>query len=161
MNYEQADYLQHYGVLGMKWGQRRARINAVKSSKAKAKGNTEKAAKFAAKSKRIEAKHRGRAGNKAYNRVKKTSTGKLLLQSSLLGTYGALKYNQARAKGNNRGKALVKSILWQTANSASRGVVSVAEPRLNSNKKFRQHVNLSKNVAKKSAQIVKKKVTGK
>ncbi len=27
------DKLEHYGVLGMKWGQRRARVNAMKSKK--------------------------------------------------------------------------------------------------------------------------------
>lgn len=131
MKHEEADYLQHYGVLGMKWGQRRARINAVKSSRAQAKGKTEKAAKFSDKSKRIEAKHRSRAGNKAYNRVAKTKTGKLIAQSLVMGRYGTLKYHQAKSKGDKTGKAVVKALLYQGANTATSGVMSIVEPRLN------------------------------
>lgn len=129
-HYNDTDYLCHYGVLGMKWGQRRVRINTQKAQKARRKGNTEKAKKFSSKAKKIEAKHRGRAGDKAYERVKERSTAKLFGQSMLMGTYGALKYQQAKAKGNTTGKAAVKGLLFNVGNNATSGVLAIAEPRV-------------------------------
>lgn len=129
-HYNDLGYLYHYGVLGMKWGQRRVRINTEKAAKAKRSGDTASANKFSNKAKKIEAKHRGRAGNKAYDRVKATSTGKLYLQSMALGTYGTLKYHQAKAKGNSTGKAIVKGLLGYGANQLTRGAAAIAEPRV-------------------------------
>lgn len=156
MNHEQADYLQHYGVLGMKWGQRRARINAVKSNKARAKGNTEKANKLSAKSKRIEAKHRDRAGNKAYNRVKKTKTGKLVAQSMLMGTYGTLNYHRMRAKGNKMGKSAVAGILSGVGNAHTGGLLSVVEPRVGQNNR-KALASEAKGYAKSAKKAIKKR----
>lgn len=129
-HYNDSDYLYHYGVLGMKWGQRRARINASKSANFRRSGRIEKANKYAAKSRKIEKKHRARAGDKAYNRVKSTSTGKLIGQSLLMGTYGTLKYHQAKSKGNSTGKAAVKGLLYQMGNSVAYGGLAIAEPRI-------------------------------
>lgn len=131
MNHNEAnDILMHYGVLGMKWGQRRARKFATKSAKASAKGKTEKAQKYKAKSEKIKSYHQKMGGKKTYERVAKTSTGKAIAQSMLMGTYGSLKYNEARAKGQKRGKAAVNGLLYGAANSSTGGIVSVVEPRL-------------------------------
>lgn len=130
MNHNEAnDILMHYGVLGMKWGQRRARKFAAKSAKASAKGKTKKAQKYKAKSEQIKSYHQKMGGKKTYERVAKTSTGKAIAQSILMGTYGSLKYNEARAKGQKRGKAAVNGLLYRAANASTGGIVSVVEPR--------------------------------
>lgn len=164
--YEYPDYLAHYGVLGMKWGQRRARKYAEKASKSAAKAkkgslhnvtglafensgfkglanreykkadrkeakNAQKADKYKAKSKEIESYHKSMGGEKTYNRVKSQSTAKLVGKSLVLGTYGALKYEQARSAGVTRGKAFLSGVGSGMLDSMSSGVLSVVEPRMN------------------------------
>lgn len=124
-----SDALAHYGVLGMKWGVHRARKNQQKAAKARAKGNTEAANKYAAKAKKIEQKHVARTDRKTYNRVKNTSAAKLYGESLVLGTYGALKYNQARASGVSRGKSIIDGLAMGIADDLTGGLLSIAEPR--------------------------------
>lgn len=126
----QQNELKHYGVLGMKWGVHRARKNAEKAAKYKKKGDTGKADKYAAKAKQIESKHRKLGGSKTYDRVASTSTGKLVAESMLMGTYGALNYNRARSAGASRGKAAIAGIISNMGNTATSGILSVVEPRL-------------------------------
>lgn len=127
--YEYPDYLAHYGVLGMKWGTHRASKYATKASKERRKGNTAKANKYKAKSKNIESYHKSMGGTKTYNRVKSQSTAKLVGKSLVLGTYGALNYEQARSAGVTRGKAFLYGARKGTLDYLSSGILSVVEPR--------------------------------
>ena len=47
-----------------------------------------------------------------------------------MGTYGALKYDQARSRGASRGKAAVNAILGKKLNELTDGWASVVEPRV-------------------------------
>jgi hypothetical protein len=129
--YQYPDYLAHYGVIGVKWGIHRAKRAATKSAKYKAAGNTTKADKYAAKSKKITAKHKSLAGGKTYNRIAKQSGFETVGKSLLIGTYGTLKYEQAKSAGKSTGKAIVSALGHILANNLTYGVMSVAEPRVN------------------------------
>ena len=130
MNY-QNDYLAHYGVLGMKWGQHRVRVNQEKARRAKALGNKEAYSKYSSKANRIKQKHvRLSGGEKAYNYTKNQSLGKSLVKSALLTTYGTMKYNEFRSGGNSQLKAGVKAVAYGYANNLTGGIISIAEPRL-------------------------------
>lgn len=123
-------YLEHYGVLGMKWGVRRARKNKEKAAQARARGDTERATKYSNRAKAIEQKHKNRAGSDTYNRVKNMSNAKAVGQSLVFGTYGALKYNQARSAGSGRLRSAAEAIIYQNVNIWSGGLASVVEPRV-------------------------------
>ena len=123
------NYLAHYGVLGMKWGVHRAKVNQAKAADARAKGDAEKAAKYTNKAKNIEQKHIDRTDRKTYNKVKNISTVELVGQSLVLSTYGALKYNQALASGMDFGESILTGILGYGVNTITGGIYSLAEPR--------------------------------
>ena len=153
------DELMHYGVLGMKWGQRRARKNYEKAKRAKesakewdqisrhkkSKGNVKgsdratrnaaqdraDAKKYEAKAKRIEKKHIGRAGGKkAYDYTKNQSTGKALAKSMLMGTYGTLKYNKARSQGKGRAASAVRGVGANLVSQNTGMLTEIIEPRI-------------------------------
>lgn len=170
MEYE----LQHYGVLGMKWGIRRARRKNAKATYRKRtdkafkeyektlsdieknykRGQTlskkdqdreaaaeKKYADAAAKAKADYKKARNdRSGdakiaNELYSKnskevneiVANMSTGKAVAQSYLMGSYGALKYNDAKSKGYSTGIAAVAGLGSQMADSMFYNAISTAE----------------------------------
>lgn len=129
--YNQNNELYHYGVLGMRWGVKRARRNLAKADRLRSRGMTEKANRLEARAKAKLQKHNRYSGGSAtVDYTMKQSLGKQLAKSYLFGTYGALKYNEARAKGASRGKAAVNAILYNTGNVASSGFMSIIEPRI-------------------------------
>lgn len=168
------DELRHYGVMGMKWGIRRARRNDAKQayrksensafkkyerdiaklessykrgqklseadmakelkiektyhdSVAKAKATYKQAKKDTSRDADIANRLYSRQDKKANKAIANMSTGKALTQSLLLGSYGALKYNEARGKGYSKGKAAIAGIFANTANNSTGGLLSAAK----------------------------------
>lgn len=129
--------LYHYGVLGMRWGVRRARKMEQKSETLRKRGKIDKANALKEKSKKILAKHERLSGGKeVVDRVTGMSTGKAIAQSLVMGTYGSLKYNQARTKGVDKGKAAIQGILLGNINTwTTGGIVGIVAPRVAAKRK--------------------------
>lgn len=130
-----SDYLCHYGVLGMKWGIHKAKAYAKSANRIAAKKGDDpkamaKAEKRRAKSARIEQKHRDRGGSKTYDRVANIRTAVLYGQSLMLGTYGALNYQRARANGDTVGRGLLDGFVSGVANQMTSGLLGIIEPRV-------------------------------
>jgi hypothetical protein len=139
--------LYHYGVLGMKWGVHRAKVYQAKSNRARSRGNIGDAERYQNKSNRMMEKNERLSGGKnAFERASKQSMGKTLAQAAVFGTYGATKYNQARAKHASRGKAAVQAVLYSVGNKMTGGLLGVVEPRLSNRNRA------GNTVAKQSAQ---------
>lgn len=154
-----SDELYHYGVLGMKWGVHRSKKNAQKAKNrrdsaeeweeiardAKSKGKTKQAnkykrhaendrtaaKKYEAKAAKIRTKHERRTDKATVSRVEKMSTGKAVAQSMIFGTYGALKYNQARASNLTKGKSVVYGLGGMAVSVLTSGIAPVVAPRIN------------------------------
>lgn len=126
------DELMHYGVLGMKWGTRRA---AKKGTEYSYKSHGQK--KYEKKVNEYEKKVNASKGKKSHdsnkerlrknenklelykirdkNRVeyaKTTNTGKAFVRTCLLGPIGNGTYSRYKASGNRTGAAFVKSLMW-------------------------------------------------
>lgn len=125
--------LYHYGVLGMKWGTHRVKVNAMKADKARKAGNMALAKKHQARSDYLRTKHTTRGGGKkVYDKVSKTGTGKLLLESAPFSTYGALNYNRMRAHGKSRALSGGGGVATRIASNMLGMLPSIVEPRLTS-----------------------------
>lgn len=173
-NNEYSSELYHYGVLGMKWGIRRARrqeakanykkssdkafrdyekeINSIeknykrgqnlskkdldrearaeakfRDAEAKAKRDYEKAKTDKSKDVDIANRLYSKQSKAANKRVATMDTGEAVLQSYLMGSYGALKYNEAKGRGQTTGKAALEGILYNFGNNLTYGTLSTAK----------------------------------
>lgn len=124
-NYNEQDYLMHYGVVGMKWGMRKARNNGVTYAY-KSHGQKKYENKVQTlKSKNAPAKKIKSAETKLQtfkqrdlNRQQyaaKTNVGKGVAKTLLMGPFGAGNYNRLRAAGKGRlTSALASNIVSST-----------------------------------------------
>lgn len=173
--------LKHYGVIGMKWGIRRAARKAtadVRKARRAASREADKAInkynatwfgkkrRAAAEKNLDDAMNRYAEADKKYKdaykkakeqatkdmyekkgydkatveRVAKMSAGKAVGQSILMGSYGSLKYNEAKAEGKSTGKAYVKAAIAANVNAATVGLASTIDgidTRRNNKKKMK------------------------
>lgn len=93
--------------------------SAVSNAKAKYKANKGKISKIDAEAMGVD--------KKTADRINKNSHAKTASQIYMLGSYGALKYNEARAKGDGRVKAAVKGTGEMALNTATLGGRSVQQ----------------------------------
>lgn len=132
---ESKDDIKHYGVLGMKWGIHRAKVYQRKADKARARGEIKRANSYEARAGMTKRYHQYLGGKKTYDKINKTSTGKLVAESLLMGTYGSLKYNQARVDGQTIVDSLIRGTGYNSLNNLSFHTVGTFEPRISAENK--------------------------
>ena len=113
--------LMHYGVLGMRWGVRKDRSyrGARRKAKAKFKRTGDKTAyknELAAAREKTLNRLYSKNSKKLNEKIANESMGKTLVKSYLMGSYGAAKYNKARAEGDGRLISAGKNWVKGTAN---------------------------------------------
>ena len=137
--------LKHFGILGMKWGTHRATVRSGSVKKAKqvqkaeikkASGDKKQIAKankkyqdvYNEQKKKVEAQLYKKGYDKeTVKRVSKMSTGEAVAQTLILGSYGALKYNQSMAKKKSFAESAAKGVVAAYLNMNTFGLVSAID----------------------------------
>lgn len=119
--------LTHYGVVGMRWGIRKAQVTGKpysykshgqkkydkKVDKYESKGKTNTSGYNKAKDKQMLYKLRDK---NRQDYAERTGVGRSILKTALLGPFGNGSYNRMRASGYGRvGSALVSNVILSTA----------------------------------------------
>lgn len=130
---ENSSFIKHYGVIGMRWGHHRYNSMIKKSNKLRTKNKISKSNKLKSKAELYKQGQIAKAGGKkAYEYGIKEDPSKSVLKVWALGTYGSLKYNQFRSKGNGRVKSYVLGYINEAGNVLSGGLLSAIGPRSSS-----------------------------
>lgn len=148
---ENSSFIKHYGVLGMKWGHHRYKSMIKKSNNLRTKNKITESNRLKSKAELYKQGQIAKSGGKkAYDYGIKQGLGKTLVKTALIGTYGALKYNQFRSKGNGRARSLAFGAINEIGNILTRGGLSVVWPRTSSEyKKYRADKKLAKKTKNK------------
>lgn len=138
------EYLEHYGVLGMRWGIRHdRRVKYAKKRYKTIKKETKKDRTLSddQKSRKINSaredwmNEREKAANRLYTfnskeanrKIAREGSAKALAKTSLMGSYGALAYNRARAAGHGRLTSGLIGEAMGTLDNMTYGAGSTAE----------------------------------
>ena len=130
---ENSSYIKHYGVLGMKWGHHRYKSMIKKSNKLRTKNKITESNKLKSKAELYKQGQIAKSGGKrAYDYGIKQNLGKTLVKTAIMGTYGTLKYNQFKVKGNSRARSFAFGAINEIGNTLTGGHLSVIWPRTSS-----------------------------
>ena len=149
VNKQQADELKHYGVVGMKWGIRKAKRKGVdyayrsmgqkkyekKLAKAKAnKADAEKISKYRRKLETFKIRDRNRV-----DYAKRTNEGSAIAKGLLLGPFGGGNYSRMRSAGYGKVSSyLVSNVVTSTLALP----ISIAISKTVENKRAKQELEV-------------------